>query len=123
MNNPSRISELQELETWNTKFSVAGTATEGYFSKRWVAQHLFDLSDEEFLRNQREIFYDRKMAVQLDTLAETEAAAAGGAFGGAEFGDEALADEGLGGEDLGGEELGGELEAKQRLKLKNRPLF
>jgi hypothetical protein len=121
LNNPSRISELQELETWNTKFSVAGTATEGYFSKRWVAQHLFDLSDEEFLRNQREIFYDRKMAVQLDTLAETEAAAAGGAFGGAEFGDEALADEGLGGEDLGGEDLGGELEGEAAPEAEEPP--
>jgi len=100
LNNPSKISELQELETWNTKFSVAGTATEGYFSKRWIAQHLFDLSDEEFLRNQREIFYDRKMAVQLDSLAESEAAAAGG--GGDAFGGD------FGGEDLGGEDLGGE---------------
>jgi hypothetical protein len=121
LNNPSKISELQELETWNTKFSVATTATEGFFSKRWVAEHLFDISDEEFLRNQREIFYDRKMAVQLDTLAETEAAAAGGAFGGAEFGDEALADEGLGGEDLGGEDLGGELEGEAAPEAEEPP--
>ena len=34
--NPSKISELQELETWNTKFSVASQATEGFFSKRRV---------------------------------------------------------------------------------------
>jgi hypothetical protein len=61
------------------------------------------------------------MAVQLDTLAETEAAAAGGAFGGAEFGDEALADEGLGGEDLGGEDLGGELEGEAAPEAEEPP--
>ena len=39
LNNPSKISELQELETWRTKFDVAGAATEGFFSKRWIAHH------------------------------------------------------------------------------------
>ena len=35
LNNPSKLAELQELEHWRTKFEVASTATEGYFSKRW----------------------------------------------------------------------------------------
>ena len=55
LNNPSKISEMQELETWRTKFEIATGATEGFFSKRWIANNLFDVSDEEFLRNQREI--------------------------------------------------------------------
>ena len=38
LNNPSKIAELQELEHWRTKFEIAGGATEGYFSKRWVAK-------------------------------------------------------------------------------------
>ena len=56
LNNPSKIAELQELEQWDKKFSVAGNATEGYFSKRWVAEHLFGMSEDEFLRNQRDVF-------------------------------------------------------------------
>ena len=113
LNNPSKISELQELEAWNTKFSVAGAATEGFFSKRWIANNLFDISDEEFLRNQREIFYDRKMALELDALAESAPADGGGGamdFGGADadLGGTDLGGEDLGGEDLGGEEFGGE---------------
>ena len=117
LNNPSKISELQELETWDKKFSVAGNATEGYFSKRWIAHHMFDISDEEFLRNQRELFYDRKIATQLDQVAEEEAAAgaAGGGMGGEELGGEMGGDLGgeelggeMGGEEFGGEELGGE---------------
>jgi len=111
LNNPSKISELQELETWNTKFTVAAQAVEGYFSKRWIARNLFDISDEEFLRNQREIFYDRKISTQLEQIAEEEVAATGGGLGGALGGEELggeLGGEELGGE-LGGEELGGEL--------------
>jgi hypothetical protein len=72
LNNPSKIAELQELEHWDKKFSVASNAVEGYFSKRWVAENLFGLSDEEFIRMQREMFYDRKFAANL------EAAASGG---------------------------------------------
>jgi hypothetical protein len=109
LNNPSKISELQELEHWDKKFAVAGAATEGFFSRRWIAEHLFNMSHEEFLRNQREVFYDRKFDAQLAAVAEAmqEEAAGGGLgdLGGEDFGDEGLAGE-LGDEepDLGGDE-------------------
>ena len=77
LNNPSKIAELQELETWKTKFEVASGATEGYFSKRWVAKKIFGLSDEEFLRNQREMFFDFKFKAAVEKSG-TEAEAAGG---------------------------------------------
>ena len=83
LNNPSRIAELQELEHWRTKFDVAGAATEGFFSRRWVAQNLFSMSEEEFLRNQREIFYDRKYDASLQAVAESAAQEAAGLGGGA----------------------------------------
>ena len=85
LNNPSKIAELQELEHWKTKFDVAGSATEGYFSRRWVAENLFNMSDDEFLRNQRELFYDRKYDARLAAVAEAvqeEAAGIGGDVGG-----------------------------------------
>ena len=109
LNNPSKISELQELETWNTKFSVASQATEGYFSKRWIAENIFDVSEDEFLRNQREIFYDRQIATALEQVAEESAAApAGGggdlaALGGGDLGDDDLGAD-IGDEDIGGDE-------------------
>ena len=81
LNNPSRIAEIQELEHWRTKFDVAGAATEGFFSRRWIAQHLFSMSEEEFLRNQREIFYDRKYDASLQAVAEAAAAKAAGGGG------------------------------------------
>jgi hypothetical protein len=70
LNNPSKIAEMQELEHWKAKFDAAASATEGYFSRRWIAEHIFDMSDEEFLRNQREMFYDKKFEAMLEIEAE-----------------------------------------------------
>ena len=70
LNNPSKIAELQELEHWKTKFDVANSALDGFFSKRWVAKHLFNISDDEFVRNQREMYHDRYHAAKLDAIAE-----------------------------------------------------
>ncbi len=72
LNNPSKIAELQEIEHWKARFDIAAAATEGYFSKRWISEHLLGMSEDEFLRNQREMFFDKKYAAKL------EAAAAGG---------------------------------------------
>ena len=106
LNNPSKIAELQELEHWKTKFDIAASATEGYFSRRWVADNIFGMSHEEFLRNQREQYYDRKHDTALEGVAE---AAAGGDGGGGEAGGLDLGG-GEGGLDLGGDEGGGDLD-------------
>lgn len=106
LNNPSKIAELQELEHWKTKFDIAASATEGYFSRRWVADNIFGMSHEEFLRNQREMFYDRKHDTTLEAVAEAAAGGDGGEAGG---GGLDLGDEGGGELDLGGDEGGGDL--------------
>jgi hypothetical protein len=89
LNNPSKIAELQELEHWKTKFDVASNASENFFSKRWIAKNLFGMSEEDFLRNQRELFYDRKMATLLDREAEavTEEGPIGGGGASTELSD------------------------------------
>tara|TARA_R110002020_G_scaffold166156_3_gene354023 strand:+ start:1212 stop:3218 length:2007 start_codon:yes stop_codon:yes gene_type:complete len=102
LNNPSKIAELQELEHWKTKFDTAGGATEGYFSRRWVAEHMFGMSHEDFIRNQREMYYDRIHDAALQQVAE--AAAAEGAPGGPPPGGDLGGD--LGGP-LPGAEMGG----------------
>ena len=112
LNNPSKISELQEIEHWKAKFDIAASATEGYFSRRWVADNVFGMSHEEFLRNQREMYYDRKQDAALQAVAEAAAAGEAGAMGdlGGDLGGDMGGDLGgdLGGEDLGAEDLGGE---------------
>ena len=76
LNNPSKIAEMQELEHWKTKFDIVGAATEGFFSKQWLASKMFGLSDEEFIRNRREMYYDKKYEASLETAAEAEQAEA-----------------------------------------------
>ncbi len=101
MNNPSKIAELQDLEQWRTKFDVASAAAEGFFSKRWIAENLFAISEEEFLRNQREMFHDRMITAELDQSAEAADMGGGGGGGAADL----LGDEG--GDDAGLEDLAG----------------
>ena len=98
LNNPSKIAELQELEHWKQKFDAAGAATEGFFSKRWIAENMLGISEDEFLRNQREMYFDKKFMASLEAAAQ--GAAAGGEEAGGGLGD-------LG--DLGGDDAGGDL--------------
>jgi len=82
LNNPSKLAELQEIEHLRTKFDLANNVVEGMFSKRWIAKNILNLTDEEFLRNQREAYYDRKYQVSLEAVTEMGAAeAAGGGLG------------------------------------------
>tara|TARA_R110002020_G_scaffold82099_2_gene203301 strand:+ start:1770 stop:3728 length:1959 start_codon:yes stop_codon:yes gene_type:complete len=79
LNNPSKIAEIQELEHWNQKFSIATNATEGFFSKRWISEHLFAMSEEQFMRNKREMYHDRKFEAELNAVGEAAGQAAAGA--------------------------------------------
>lgn len=75
LNNPSKIAEMQELEYWKTKFDIVGAATEGFFSKQWLASTLFGMSNDDFVRNRREMFYDKKFEAALEVAGEAEQAA------------------------------------------------
>ena len=97
LNNPSKIAEMQELEHWKTKFDIAGAATEGYFSRRWVSENLLGLSQEEYLRMQREMFTDKKFMASLEGAGQADGGGDGGAGGGGDL-------------DLGGDSGGGDLD-------------
>ena len=99
LNNPSKIAELQELEHWRTKFDVAASATEGFFSNRWISQKVFGLTDDEIVRMQREQFYDRKLQAQLE-LAGDAASGGGGDAGFGSDGDDMADDDDFDLEDL-----------------------
>jgi len=111
LNNPSRLAELQQLEYMRSKFDVANAIPEGVYSKQWVSKNILGMSDEEFLRNQRETFYDRKYQQSLEAVIEQGAEDALGGELGALGGEEGLGDlggeEGLGDLELGGEEAAG----------------
>jgi len=114
LNNPSRLAELQHLEYLRTKFELAGGVPEGVYSKRWISKNILSMTDDEFLRNQRETFYDRKYQAAIEAVGE-QAAAEGaglggemGGLGGDDLGGDDLGGDDLGGDDLGGDDLGGD---------------
>ena len=100
LNNPSKIAELQELEHLRTRFDIAGAATDGLFSKRWIYKNIFKLDDDEVIRIMREQYGDAKHTALIDgTGTATESAMT-------DSGDDLGGDD-LGGDDLGGDDLGG----------------
>lgn len=100
LNNPSRISELQELEHWKTKFEIAAQAKDGFFSKRWIAEHIFNLPERDYKKIQRELYFDKIFEKQLEGAANEVQAV--GAATAAAAGEEASAEAGLGGGGGGG---------------------
>jgi len=102
LNNPSKLAELQELEHWKARFEAADGASQGYFSRRWVAKNILNINEEEFQRMQSEMFYDRKHDFYLEQVGEVATAEGGGSMG-------ALAGTGLEGDiEAAGEEAGTE---------------
>lgn len=67
--NPSRISELQELEYMRTKFAVAVEAKDLY-SQTWIDKNILSMSDEEIIRNRMEKFTDVKFEISLEAFLE-----------------------------------------------------
>ncbi len=109
LNNPSKIAELQELEHLRTKFEIAGNATEGLFSKRWVYENVFKLSNEEVERIQIEQAGDAKYTATIEAISsEGVGGDLGGGGGG--LGDDALAD--LAGDAAGDADAGADAEAE-----------
>ena len=109
LNNPSKIAEMQELEHWKTKFDIAGAATEGFFSRRWISENLLGLSQDEYLRMQREMFTDRKFMAALEAAGQPPEEGGGDLGGDLDLGDDDLG--GDLGDDLGGDlgdDLGGD---------------
>jgi hypothetical protein len=72
------------MENMRIKFEIANSATTSIFSSRWVSENVFGISEEEFIRNQREKFYDKKIEAATAKIAQAtvETGAEAGAFGG-----------------------------------------
>jgi hypothetical protein len=81
LHNPSKLAELQELEHFDKQLTVAKSAIEAGFSKKWISDNLFKLSEHDFVKVQRELFYDAEFKKAIESLGGA-APEAGGASGG-----------------------------------------
>lgn len=82
LHNPSRLAEMQELEYFKAQLEIAAAAKENGFSKRWIYENILKVSDKEFLRVQRDLYYDAAFAKSLEAAGGEAAGEAGGAAGG-----------------------------------------
>lgn len=82
LTNPSKIAQLQEVENLRVKFEIANSAKDSIFSQRWISENIFGISEEEFIRNQRERFFDKKIEAAAAKIAQATVETQGGAFGG-----------------------------------------
>ena len=78
LNNPSKISELQEIEHFKAQLDVAGGAKENGFSKRWVFENIFKINDSDFQRIQRDLFYDKQFEKSVEAGEATDTGTVGG---------------------------------------------
>lgn len=101
LNNPSKIAELQMLEEMRTRLDVAKSAAE-IFSRRYIGKNIFNLSDEEIVKNSRELYTDKYFAASLATEGTEDLEGLGDVGGelGLETGETGL--EGLEGLEAGG---------------------
>ncbi len=102
LSNPSTIFEQEKVEIWQNKVTLAKDMMESaLFSKKWIYEKLFKMSEDDIEVNSKDVVSDKKEAWRM-TQIEEEGSDPATKHAAPEGGDEG----GGGGPDLGG--LGGE---------------
>lgn len=66
---PSSVYEKEKVELWTSKVTLAGDMVEkALFSKPWIYENLFNLSEEQYLEEQNKIVEDAKTAFRLEQI-------------------------------------------------------
>jgi len=66
---PSSVYEKEKVELWTSKVTLAGDMVEkALFSKPWIYENLFNLSEEQYLEEQNKIIEDAKTAFRLEQI-------------------------------------------------------
>jgi hypothetical protein len=103
LSNPSTIFEQEKLEIWSNKVSLASDMIEAkMFSKKWMYNQIFNMSEDEVEELNREVIADQKEAWRMEQITS-------------EGNDPAASNqksEGGAASDLGGGEAGGEAGAE-----------
>ncbi len=69
LSNPSTIFEQEKLEIWSNKVSLASDMIEAkMFSKNWIYNQIFNLSEDEVERVQNEVIKDQKEAWRMEQI-------------------------------------------------------
>ena len=69
LSNPSTIFEQEKLEIWSNKISLASDMAESkMFSKKWMYNQIFNLSEDEIEQIQTDVIKDQKEAWRMEQI-------------------------------------------------------
>lgn len=69
LSNPSTIFEQEKLEIWSNKVSLASDMMEAkMFSKKWMYNQIFNMSEDEVEELQRDVIKDQKDAWRMEQI-------------------------------------------------------
>ena len=69
LSNPSTIFEQEKLEIWSNKISLASDMIESnMFSKKWIYNQVFNLSEDEVEDVQADVIKDKKQAWRMEQI-------------------------------------------------------
>jgi hypothetical protein len=65
----SSVYEKEKVEIWTSKVTLAGDMIEKkLFSRQWIYENLFQMSDDEFLKEQERMVQDYKIQFRLEQI-------------------------------------------------------
>ena len=66
---PSSVYEKEKVELWTSKVTLAGDMMEKkLFSRTWIYENLFNLSDDQYLEEQNKLVEDAKAQFRLEQI-------------------------------------------------------
>jgi hypothetical protein len=69
LTNPSSVYEKEKMELWTSKVTLAGDMVDKkLFSRAWIYENLFHMSEEEYLSEQERIVADTKAQFRLEQI-------------------------------------------------------
>ena len=69
LTSPSTVYEKEKIELWTSKVTLAGDMVEKrLFSKAWIYENLFSMSEDEYLVEQERIVADAKADFRLEQI-------------------------------------------------------
>jgi hypothetical protein len=71
LTNPSTIFEKEKIEVWKSKVDLCKDMQENkMFSKKWMYEHVFNVSDHDVIELQKQLVDDSKSAYRLKQIEE-----------------------------------------------------
>ena len=71
LTNPSTIFEKEKIDVWKTKVDVSKEMQENkFFSKKWIYEHVFGLSDQDMIDLQKQLVDDAKGTYRFKQIEE-----------------------------------------------------